>query len=393
MKISCIATHGRELENKLNCGTMRAKIRLPLMDHVDYRTLDSAKNAFIAASRKTLKFARSYGFVPDATLGRSSNVFALGKNLFVTLVAEGLGTADEARPEDLTVKEQQEFWFNIGIKTVSVMSNDVACSVMQPVLLSLYLPSSTPELVFTKTFMKGFLNGIVEGCRQVGCVYFSGETPQLKSKLYPGKLDIAGAVFGMLPPGVKPIDGSRLGPGNTMVFIGSNGPNENGFTTLRALAGRLQHGYRSKLPSGTEYWKAINNRSHLYTPFIQSLLKEGVQPTAIEPITGHGWQKIMRSKKPLRYVVTDMLAVPEVFTFVEQQLRLDPARMIEIFNYGLGLVVFVENKLEAKQAITIAKKHKLKAIVGGHVERAKEREVPVLPLKTKIKGRGFILQQ
>lgn len=367
------------------------------MDHVDYQTLDQVKNAFIAASRRTLKFARKFGLVPDATLGRSSNVFALvatpGKKTFVTLVSEGLGTADEARPDDLTVKEQQEFWFNIGIKTVSVTTNDVTCSGMQPVLLSLYLPSSTPELVFTNPFMKGFLNGTVEGCRQVGCVYFSGETPQLKSKLYPGKLDIAGAVFGMLPPAAEPIDGSRLKPGNLMVFIASNGPNENGFTTLRDLAARLPNGYRTKLPSGTEYWKAINNRSHLYTPFIQDLLRRGIRPTAIEPITGHGWQKIMRSKKPLRYVVTDMLPVPEVFTFVEQQLQLDPVRIIEIFNYGLGLVLFVENEGEAKKVIKSAKNWKLNAIIGGYVEKAKEREVMVKPLNAVLKGIEFSLIQ
>lgn len=369
----------------------------PLMDHVDYNTLDAAKNAFIHASRRTLKFAGEYGFVPDATLGRSSNVFALvstpRKNLFVTLISEGLGTADEARPDDLTEKEQQEFWFNIGIKTVSVTTNDVACSGMQPVLLSLYLPSSTPERVFNKPFMKGFLDGIVEGCRQVGCVYFSGETPQLKSKLYPGKLDIAGAVFGIIPPGVEPIDGSRLNAGNLMVFIGSNGPNENGFTTLRDLATKLPKGYRTKLPSGTEYWKAINNRSHLYTPFIQELLKRGVRPAAIEPITGHGWQKIMRSKKPLRYIVEKMLSVPEIFRFIEQQLNLTPANMIKIFNYGLGLVIFVDEEKSANQIITIARRHKLNAIIGGHVEKAKKREVLVKLLNTVLRGNHFSLQQ
>lgn len=179
------------------------------LDHVDYNSLDKAKNAFIEASKKTVKFAAKFGFIPNERFGASANVFELNlkpfikagaENLHLTLLPEGLGTADDARPDDMTEEEAISFWYNIGIKTVSVTTNDAASSGMQTILLSLYLPCSTPELVFNPAFMKGFLEGFVEGCRQVGCVYFSGETPQLKTKIYPEKLDIAGALFGLMPP-------------------------------------------------------------------------------------------------------------------------------------------------------------------------------------------------
>lgn len=372
------------------------------LDHVDYDSLDQAKNAFIVASKKTQSFAKKYGFIPEGRFGASANVFALDlkpflkqktKQLYVTLLPEGLGTADDARPEDMTENEAQEFWYNIGIKTVSVTTNDAASSGMQTVLIGLYLPSSTPEIVFNKSFMKGFLEGFVAGCKEVGCVYFSGETPQLKSKIYPGKLDIAGALWGLMPPGMEPIDGSKLKSANVMVFVESTGPNENGFTSLRQLAEKLPKGYRSKLPSGKEYWQGINNRSVLYTPLIQDILKAGIQPTNIEPITGHGWQKIMRSKKPLRYVVEAMLPVPEIFKFVEKHSGTSPAEMIKIFNYGLGLVIFAQDEKEARKIIQIAKKRKLKAIIGGYVEQAKQREVVVKPLKTTLSSAAFLLQQ
>lgn len=372
------------------------------LDHVDYNSLDQAKNAFITASKKTQSFAKKYGFIPEGRFGASANVFALDlkpflkqktKQLYVTLLPEGLGTADDARPDDLTENEAYEFWYNIGIKTMSVTTNDAASSGMQTVLIGLYLPSSTPEIVFNKAFMKGFLDGFVTGCKEVGCVYFSGETPQLKSKIYPGKLDIAGALWGLMPPGMEPIDGSKLKAGNVMVFVESTGPNENGFTSLRQLAEKLPKGYRTKLPSGKEYWQGINNRSVLYTPLVQDILKAGIRPTNIEPITGHGWQKIMRSKKPLRYVVEEMLPVPEIFKFVEKQSATPPAEMIKIFNYGLGLVIFAQNEQDAKKIIQLAKKRKLNAIIGGYVEQAKQREVVIKPLKTALSSESFLLQQ
>ena len=373
-----------------------------MIDHVNYDVLDAAKNAFIEASRGTLKFAEKYGFLPDETLGASANVFSLNlkpflaagaENLFVTLLPEGLGTADDARPDDLTPAELVEFWRNIGTKTVAVMTNDAAATGMQTILISLYLPSSNPELVFNEHFMKGFLNGFVDGCKKVGCVYFSGETPQLKNKIFPGKLDIAGALFGVMPAGKSPVTSKDIKAGDTIVFVESSGPHENGFTTLRQLAGKLPQGYRTKLPSGKEYWQAINAGSMLYTPFVQAILAAGITPTNIEPISGHGWQKLMRPRGNFRYVIEKMLPVPEIFTFVQEKLGMTAEEMIKIFNYGLGYAVFARTEVDAQKIVKLAAKNNLKAVIAGHVEKTPTREVVIKPLNVTLKSEGFTLKK
>lgn len=386
-------------------------------DHVNYDALDSAKKAFIAASELTREFAKDYGFIPKSGFGSSANVFSLDLKPFlksgadtlqVTLLPEGLGTSDDARPglddgqAPLNDEEAEKFWHNIGIKTVSVMTNDAAASGMQTVLISLYLPSSTPEVVFNPVFMRGFLGGFVEGCRQVGCVYFSGETPQLTGKIVEGKLDIAGALFGLVPPGKKPIDGTELDAGDTIVFIESSGPHDNGFTTLRGLAEKLPQGYRTKI-GGTgesadlEYWRAINAPTILYTKFVQDLMRADVRVTNLEPVTGHGWQKLMRSKKKLRYVVEQMLPVPGVFEFVERESGMSKRDMLKVFNYGVGLAVFVKSAQDAQRAVEIASKNNLKACIAGSVEAANvnggsgKREVIVRPLDITLNEEEFTL--
>ena len=372
------------------------------LDHVNYDSLDRAKNAFIEASKKTANFAANYGFIQGKVFGSSANVFELdlkpflkkkSKKLHITLLPEGLGTADDARPGNLSEKESYKFWYNIGIKTVGVTTNDAASSGMQTILISLYLPSASPEIVFNKNFMSGFLDGFVSGCKEVGCVYFSGETPQLKNKIYPDKLDIAGALFGLTPPGTEPIDGSKLSAGNYMVFIPSTGPDANGFTSLRQLAIELPDGYRTRLPNGQEYWEAINNPTLLLTPLIQAILKAGINPSNVEPITGHGWQKIMRSSKPLRYVVEEMLPVPEIFKFIQKQKNTTTEEMIKIFNYGLGFVIYTENKKDAQKIVKVLKSKKIKAIIGGYVEKADQREVLIKPLKITLNSQSFRLKQ
>ncbi|MGI6524658.1 MAG: AIR synthase related protein [Bdellovibrionota bacterium] len=372
------------------------------LDQVEYNVLDRAKQAFIEAARRTLTFAEDFGFVPDTKLGASANIFSLNlapyirsgaENLYITLLPEGLGTADDARPEDLSKSEQYEFWYNIATKMMSALTNDAAASGLQTILLGLYLPSSSPEIVFNEEFLKGFLDGFVDGCRLVKCVYFSGETPQLKNKIVTDKLDIAGALFGLMPAGLSPISSNAIKAGDKIVFIESSGPHENGFTALRELASRLPHGYRTTLPSGEEYWRAINRGSKLYTPYVQTLLKAGIKPTNIENITGHGWQKLMRSAKPYRYVINKMLPVPEVFSFIEEHSNTPPSRMVEIFNYGAGLAVYLPDQASAEKAVELAKTVNLNGVIAGEIEEAKDREVVIEPLNTTLHGKDFILQK
>jgi phosphoribosylformylglycinamidine cyclo-ligase len=369
-----------------------------MIEQVNYEVLDKAKQAFIDASKKTLGFAEKYGFVPDEKLGASANVFALdlkpflaqhAEKLFITLIPEGLGTADDARPDDLTAKELESFWHNVGLKTMGALTNDAASGGMQTILISLYLPSSTPETVFDQSFLNGFLNGFVSGCKTVGCVWISGETPQLKGKIYPDKLDVAGALFGLMPPGITPIDGANLKAGNKIVFLNSSGPHENGFTTLRKIAKDLKDGYRTKLPDGKEFWQAINAPSVLYTPVIQDLLKAKLPITGIENITGHGWQKLMRSKKPLRYVIHQTLPVPPVFEFVEQVTGMTRSESLKIFNCGVGMAVYLDTQETAQETVSIAKKHGLNAIVAGEIVEAPRREIAVEPLGLRLDDKTF----
>lgn len=372
------------------------------LDHVNYDALDTAKNAFIQASKSTIKFAEKYGFIPDAKFGASANVFSLNlkdylakgaENLYITLLPEGLGTADDARPDDLTPEELECFWHNIGTKTMGVLTNDAAATGMQTVLISLYLPSAAPEIVFNEGFMKGFLKGFVDGCRHVGCVYFSGETPQLKNKIHQDKLDIAGALFGLMPAGVEPIDSGNMSAGDKIVFVESAGPDANGFTSLRKMAEELPDGYRTKLPSGMQYWEAINAPTKLYTPFIQQILAEGIHPTNVEPITGHGWQKLMRPSENFRYVIDEMLPVPEIFEFVGDHSNTPPQEMIKIFNYGVGYAVFAKSQEDADRIVEIAKENDLNAVVAGEVQAADTREVVVNPLNTTLSSEEFLLSK
>jgi phosphoribosylformylglycinamidine cyclo-ligase len=133
----------------------------------------------------------------------------------------------------------------------------------------------------------------------------------------------------------------------------------------------------------------MNAASHLYTPLVQAVLREGIIPTAMENITGHGWQKLMRSAKPLRYVIETMLPVPELFTFVERHLEGGPAMMLSVFNYGAGFAFYTQSQQDAERIVSLAKQYQLAAAIAGRVEASPTREVVIAPLGVTLKGESF----
>lgn len=274
------------------------------------------------------------------------------------------------------------------------MTNDAASAGLQTILVSLYLPSSDPKKVFDANFLEGFTSGLIAACKTVGCVWISGETPQLKGKIFEDKLDIAGSLFALLPAGQAVIDGSKLTAGNKIVLIASSGPHENGFTTLRALADKLPDGYRSKLSDSQEFWQAINAPSKLYTPLIQNLLKENVEICNLENITGHGWLKIMRSTKKLCYHIKKMLPVPPIFSYVEKHTLLSKEEMLKTFNYGAGFAVFLPDEVNAKETVNIAHRLGYQAIEAGEVlSSSSGRQLIIEPFNLKLTDEEFLLKK
>ena len=381
------------------------------VDQVNYDALDRVKLRCIEASRRTLEFASDYGSVLDGALGASANIFTIplgrlfansaedeqkkGGEIAVSLVTEGLGTADDARPEHLTPEEEYQFWYHIAIKTISALTNDVASCGMRPLLISQYLPTSTPERVFSEGFLDGFLDGFVAGCKKVGSVYISGETPQLKTKIVEGRIDVAGAVFGVMPLGIAPVGGAELGPGQEIIFIASSGPQENGYTPLRELAALLPFGYRTTLPSGMEYWRALNAPSVLYSPLVQEVLCRGIRPVSMENISGHGWLKMMRGKQPLRYRIEQMLPVPEVFSFYAAQKRLAIEDLLSVFNLGAGFMMIARDGNDAHGILRSAEDLGYRALRAGRTEETagEGREVVVEPLGVRLGDGGFLLRK
>jgi phosphoribosylformylglycinamidine cyclo-ligase len=144
----------------------------------------------------------------------------------------------------------------------------------------------------------------------------------------------------MVPEGGAPILGAGLKVGDEIVLVESAGLHANGASLARMLAGRLERGYETPLPSGRPFGEALLDRSVMYVPLVGALLDAGVDVHYLSHITGHGLLKLMRPRRELSYTITSLPDVPEVLDFMVEKAGMSPAAAYSTFNMGCGFAVY-----------------------------------------------------
>lgn len=92
----------------------------------------------------------------------------------------------------------------------------------------------------------------------------------------------------------------------------------------------------------------------------------------------------MRAKRDLSYVVDYMPDVPEIFKFIQEKGNLSNKEMYATFNMGAGFAMMVDGK-NANKIIRMAKKHEIRAWLGGRVEKG-SKQVNIKPLNITYTG-------
>jgi phosphoribosylformylglycinamidine cyclo-ligase len=158
----------------------------------------------------------------------------------------------------------------------------------------------------------------------------------------------------------------------------------------RSIASNLPKGYKTRLPSGKFFGDSLLTPSYIYARLVEQLFSIGVDIHYLSHITGHGWRKIMRAKKPFTYKIHTIPPVAEVFSFIQKHGALSTKDMYGIFNMGIGFACFVPEKDVAK-VLQSAKICGLKSWNAGVVEKG-PRRVVIEPLDIVFEGSSFAVK-
>jgi phosphoribosylformylglycinamidine cyclo-ligase len=344
---------------------------------VDYDLIDPLKVAAQRAAAATAVHLSSHGFSEvQASRGESAYVVDVGP-FYLASIVECLGS--KALVADAMAQLTGRSYYDaIAQDTIAMAINDLITVGATPLVVQAYWAAGGSDWFGDASRAQTLVEGWKRACDQCQVAWGGGETPALAGIVEPGRIDLAASCTGLVNPKPRLTLGDKLGPGDAIVLLGSSGIHANGLSLARKLVERLPQGYLTPVQPGLSYGDALLAPTLLYSPVTEALFRAGITPHYASNITGHGWRKLLRHPKPLRYRVHSLPPVPPVLSFIQQQAQQDDHEAYGTLNMGAGFALFVPAD-QAQRTVDVALAQGVPATLAGTVE-AGDKELLVEPL-------------
>ena len=344
---------------------------------VDYELIDPLKVAAQRAAAATASQLAAHGFGEvQASRGESAYVVDVGP-FYLASIVECLGS--KALVADAMAELTGRSWYDaIAQDTIAMAINDLITVGATPLVVQAYWAAGGSEWFGDAQRARALVDGWKRACEVCQVAWGGGETPALAGIVEPGRIDLAASCTGLVNPKQRLTLGDRLGPGDAIVLLASGGIHANGLSQARKLVERLPQGYLTPVQPQLSYGEALLAPTLLYSPVTEALHRAGITPHYASNITGHGWRKLLRHPKALRYRVHTLPPVPPVLRFIQQHAQQDDHEAYGTLNMGAGFALFVPAD-QAARTIEIAAAQGVAATLAGCVE-AGDKELLIEPL-------------
>ena len=298
---------------------------------VDIEKQDEAVERATAAIRRTF----TPGVVGD--VGLFGGLFdparvGFGDALLVAST-DGVGTKVE-------VARQCGVFDTIGRDLVHHCINDILVQGAWPLFFLDYIAVGRMEPVMASDLIRG----CADACRENGLALIGGETAEMPGTYMPGAFDLAGTIVGAVKRDFL-LDGSRVAPGQVLLGLTSSGLHTNGYSLARRIVfdvAQLAVDDRPRELGGPSVKEAL---LAVHKPYLKPLwgLLEQRRIAAMAHITGGGLVDNVPRVLGRCDAVIDRSSwpVPPLFRFLCERGQVDERERYQVFNMGLGMVLFV----------------------------------------------------
>ncbi len=327
---------------------------------VDYDVLDRCKRLAQGAANSTASSLGAAGFHElEGSRGESAYVVDVGP-VCVAQVTEALGTKNLVA-DALRTPSGPSHYDAIARDAVATIVNDLATVGARPVSLTSYWGVGDAAWFSDDRRMSDLARGWADACRECGISWGGGETQVLQGIIDRERIVLGGSAVGVVDRGHF-LHGPRIEAGDAILVAPSSGVHANGLTLARQLATQLPQGFATPIPGpggAQSYGERLLVPTPQYSPLVTELLRAKVPVHYAVHVTGHGWRKLMRATRDLRYTIERIPEVPPVLEFIRQHARLTDAEAYGTFNMGAGMVFYlpddaVENAIRIARGIGFA---------------------------------------
>lgn len=285
-----------------------------------------------------------------SSVGGYASVYKFSKTKWLAISTDGVGTK-------LKLAFETGIHHTVGIDLVAMSVNDLLCVGATPELFLDYF--ATGKLL--PRIAEKVLEGIVEGCRQAGCLLVGGETAEMPGLYEKGEYDLAGFATGSLNPKDFLPRREQIQAGDVLIGLPSSGFHSNGFSLVRKwLEGASAKDRKRRIQQAL-------TPTRIYVDSVNELLKvKSVRGLA--HITGSGFLNVPRISEAFHYEINlpPVNETPQVYQERDFLDAIEFQERVQTFNMGVGMVICVAKK-DSENILKLLKRGGERAFVLGEV--------------------------
>ena len=253
----------------------------------------------------------------------------------------------------------------IGIDLVAMCANDIIVQGAEPLFFLDYYATGKLDV----DVAANVIEGIGRGCELAGAALIGGETAEMPGMYQPEDYDLAGFCVGIVEKDDL-IDGQLVRPGDILIGLPASGPHSNGYSLIRKILEVTGTGTDARL-EGRPLLDWLMEPTRIYVKPLLAVLKQ-VEVHSLCHITGGGLPENLPRMLPentLARIEQGSWRWPTIFSWLQEQGRVETHEMYRTFNCGVGMVICLP-ATEIERCLAILAEHELSAWVLGSIEQA-----------------------
>ena len=277
--------------------------------------------------------------------------------------ADGVGTK-------LQVAKDLKKYDSIGIDLVAMCMNDVLVHGAKPIFFLDYIALEKLNI----SNVQKIINGICLGCKQAKCSLLGGETAEMPGLYKKNDFDLAGFGVGIVEK-KNIITGKKIKYKDAIIGLKSSGFHSNGYSLIRHVLKKKKVKYNHKVNNQiTNLGKFLLKPTKIYSEIILKLNEKNLL-SGISHITGGGIIDNIPRILPKNLSVNfqdHKWDLPYIFRWFANLGNIGIEEMLRVFNCGIGMVLFCNQKNE-KKLLEVLKKNKESFVHLGYVSKNKKK--------------------
>ncbi len=236
-----------------------------------------------------------------------------------------------------------------GIDLVAMCVNDILAMGAKPLFFLDYFATHTLQVEQAKRL----INGVLEGCREAGCVLLGGETAEMPS-LSRESYELVGFAVGAMEKGEQLPFGIK--EGDHLIGLPSSGLHANGFSLVRKIFEEHNIGLGDPWQEkGLSLYECVLAPTKIYVKELLPLISKRLIKGLIH-VTGGGFQGNIPRVLPPHLGVEILLNAwerPPLFQWLGRLGHLSVEELCRVFNAGIGMIAVVDQKKTPQILMTL----------------------------------------